>query len=157
MEKTPKKQAAKKPAAKKAAAKGLAPKNPVKKKRQRRPGFVVWISHAGREIILDDLINEHVPMTMSAEEAWEVYKKDPHFEDVCFQQFKLRFADHKKQVDAKLRVSHMEAYMLAEDRNKIPRKTHNARGEPVFDLDEKAKTYLRADIKAKCHEIFEAF
>ena len=84
--------------------------------------------------------------------VYAIYKhRDPCFRDVPFDQFSVRYSEATKAAAKRRERSAQEAAWLEHDRRLHPRQTHNGRGEPVFDMDE-AKTYLRADIKAKLHK-----
>lgn len=118
------------------------------------PGWIDWFNSPAREIIMEDLqegilsLDENVT---SAEEAWDTcYRHIAEFSSVVFDQFKARLKDNRRQVQALLNRSEMEARALVHDRQLYPRQMHNDRGEPVFDLRE-AKEFLRKDVKANRH------
>ena len=74
-----------------------------------------------------------------AREVYDIYKeRQEEFHDVPFGQFEERFNEAtKKAAKQRARVA-KEAEWLKHD----PCKSHNHRGEPVFDMDDKAKVQL---------------
>ena len=72
---------------------------------------------------------------MSAEEAWSlVYGNMAEFVLVPFAQFKVRLADHRRQVTRHKTRSREEEMALEHDRQLFPRQNRNHRNELVFDL-----------------------
>ena len=70
------------------------------RKQLKSKGFIDWRRCKARGIILRDLEPGGYMIGMdhvSAEDLFDWYKKMPEFEDVVFQQFKERLADHQKQ------------------------------------------------------------
>lgn len=113
-----------------------------------------WRNSAAKQTLMDDL--ETGVLSLYAEEcsveaAWQKYKTLPEFKPVPFEQFKRQLKAHRKQVLCrKERLGHEEAAM-AQFREKNPRKTHNNRFEPVFDMMP-GKKLLRQDVKDGLHE-----
>lgn len=72
-----------------------------------KPGWIDWRFCKSKKIILEDLMEGVVPLTdeeCTAKEAWESwYRHMAEFveEQVVFEQFELRFKDHREQVSAK--------------------------------------------------------
>ena len=59
--------------------------------------YVSWRTCSAREIILEDLILGYLPLDeseLSAEEAWEEYRKQDDFKLVPFGQFECLLKDH---------------------------------------------------------------
>jgi hypothetical protein len=113
-----------------------------------------WRTSQARVIIIFDLENNILPLDeteFSALDAWNTcYKNIWEFREVPFRQFKERLRDHRQQVAARYANSLDEGFQLAHDRLLFPRKTHNHRGEPVFDLSP-AKPLLQEDVKNSKH------
>jgi len=88
----------------------------------------------------------------SAEEAWGVFQHDRVVQEdkVIFDQFKVRLKGYIKTFQVEQKRSLEESEALAHDRALYARKTHNQRGELVFDLSP-AKELLRQDISAAKH------
>jgi hypothetical protein len=118
-----------------------------------------WRNSKARLIIIQDLEEKLLPLDeneMSAKEAWDtIYQYIAEFANVPFHQFKAHLNDHRKQVRARLEISFTEEMALAHDRLLHPRKTHNHRGEQVFDYSP-AKQCLRDDVKNKVHTTMSA-
>ena len=116
---------------------------------------VNWITSSAREIIIDDLYAGILSLDeedLSAEDAWETcYSQLYEFQSVPFEQFKAQLKDHREQVKLKWVRSKADKTALEHDRQLYPRKSHNSRGELVFDLSP-AKPLLQEDIKNKAHE-----
>jgi hypothetical protein len=89
---------------------------------------------------------------VSAEDLlpWYKEKYPEQFGVVVLDQFKVRLQSHRKQASVEHAVALKEEKHFAHDRNYYPRKTHNERGEPVFDMSP-AKALLRQDIKDEMH------
>lgn len=123
----------------------------------KNPDWIDWRNSKAKKVIMEDLIEGRLPLQeseMSTWEAWLVYANTEEFKEakpVVFSQFKERLKDHRKQVMKLKSNSDRDCMALANDRLLYPRKTHNQRGEPVFDLSP-AKLLLRADVAAKRHE-----
>jgi hypothetical protein len=91
--------------------------------------------------------------TVSAEDLLPWYKEkypEQQFGRIVLDQFKARLESHRKQVSEEYAVAQHEEEYLAHDRKCYPRKTHNERGEPVFDMSP-AKPLLQQDIKDEMH------
>jgi hypothetical protein len=120
------------------------------------PENIDWRSSIAREILLSDLedgILSTDEKDLSAEEAWEkCYRHFYEFRKVPFEQFKAKLKDHRNQVQRMINASAEEELALAHDRALHPQKTHNHRGEPVFDVS-RAKLLLREDVKNKLHTV----
>ena len=116
-------------------------------------GWINWRSSAARAILLRDLEPggplvgmDHVP----ARDIYEYYKDKPGFEQVVFDQFKDRLADHRKQASRDREYAERDAEACRVDRLVHPRDMKNPRGEPVFDLHP-AKRFLRMDVANGLH------
>jgi len=126
----------------------------LRTKWQRRDA-VDWRASSARLIILYDLErgtlstdNDEEP----AEELWEqVYSGLEEFEDVPFWQFEEKLKDHRRRHEESLDLSLQEDMILADDLEKHPTTTHNARGELKFYLT-KAKQLLRQDVEKNNHK-----
>ena len=122
--------------------------------KSKNPYFIDWLKSEAKLVLMEDLEND----ILSLEEAevptafaWGVYREHPAFKNlVCYEQFKARLENHRKQV--KLRRGKMQEELAAfqHDRKLHPRATHNNRGEYVFDMTP-AKALLRDDVKNKRH------
>ena len=123
----------------------------------RWKGWIDWWNSKAKEMVLEDLIEGIVPLTdeeCMAEEAWEVwYKNMAEFvrENVLFEQFKDRFKDHHKQISSKKIKSHKEMQAFLHHRSLHPEKTHNEKGEPLYDVHP-AKPLLQDDVQMKKHK-----
>ena len=119
---------------------------------QKTP-LINWRSSAAKQILMDHLEQGILPLYeehCSVAAAWNFYKALPEFKNVHFEQFQRQLKAHRKQVICrKERVGHQEAALI-QFRDKNPRKTHNHRGEPVFDMMP-GKKLLRQDIKDGRH------
>ena len=119
----------------------------------RREETIYWPNSLPREILLGDLENGTLTLDedlVSAEEAWVIYRDDPAFEGVGFAQFKVRLGAHRCQVKKRRSTSQRDAAAVAHDLVLNPRKTHNHRGERVFDTSP-AKLLLREDVEIMLH------
>jgi hypothetical protein len=121
----------------------------------KKPGWIAWRSCAARAIIMEDLLPGGVLFerdTVSAELLlpWYQDKYPQQFSIVVVDQFIPRLKDHRKQASEEYAVAQQEEEYFAHDRKCYPRKTHNERGEPVFDMSP-AKQLLRQDIKDEMH------
>lgn len=116
----------------------------------------VWKNSEARDVLLSDLRDGVLPLNaeeLSARQAWDlVYSHLVEFHGVEFPQFRDRLRDHRHQVVRELGNTRWTVDALAHDRQRHPRASHNARGEPVFYLHTAARQYLEADIKAKKHQ-----
>ena len=118
-------------------------------------GFINWRKSVPRAILLQDLEPGGVLVDMDhlkAELVWGYYKNRPEFCKVVFKQFKDRLAGHRKQASRDRSMARMGDEAAARDRDLIPRETHNARGELVFDMHP-AKHLLRMDVSNSVHKI----
>ncbi len=125
-----------------------------KKNRQKRAKDS-WVDHAAREILMEDLEPGGwlYDLDEEARVVFDTYKaRLEEFQDIPFGQFKVRYKEAtKKAVKRQARSAEEEAW-LDRDRLLHPRKSHNHRGEPVFDMDIPAKEQLREDVKNKLHK-----
>jgi hypothetical protein len=122
--------------------------------RQRKePPRIDWTQSLARKILLEDLEEGYCPLSeaqFSTENAWLHYQQLPEFNEVPFSQFKRQLKAHREQVlIRKERVGEEEAALIQFRRNN-PRKTHNNRGEPVFDMTP-GKEMLRQDVANNLH------
>jgi hypothetical protein len=113
-----------------------------------------WRRSQAKNIILGDL-DQGILSTdedvLSAEETWTTcYSKVWEFRHVPFKQFKARLKDHRAQYKNNLARAMDEDIALNHDRGIHPRRFHNNRGEPVFDLSV-AKALLQQDVEDGVH------
>ena len=87
---------------------------------------------------------------ISTEEAFAFYSQEPAFAGVCLAQFKEQLKVHRKHGNEQRVLAQQEMTALLHDRVLFPRMSHNARGEPVFDLSE-AKAFLKEDVSNNLH------
>lgn len=114
-----------------------------------------WRTSKAKLILVADLESKLLPLhetEMSAEVAWnKIYKDLPDFKDVVtFDQFRKYLNDHRKQVKKRFTHTEIQEEALAHDRKLYRRRTHNDRGELVFDFST-AKALLQLDVKNKLH------
>ena len=114
--------------------------------------WVKWTTCPARQVILDDLRRGALPNELSAEAAFKFYKKLPEFDGVCFEQFKARLADHRKQSTKQRMLNAKEEEAFRHDKKLYPStRTANKRdGKPIFDVSP-AKLLLRKDVEDKKH------
>ena len=117
---------------------------------------VKWRYSAAREILQEDFFTEGgflFKNALSVEDAFDFYnQKYPHFfSQIPWEQFKNNYKRYEKQCNERNIRSFKEDIYLKHDRKINPTKTHNAKGEPKFDLHP-AKPLLIEDIKNKLHE-----
>ena len=125
---------------------------------QKNKGWVKWRKTKAREIMMDDMAKGDLPVAeskMSAEQAWEIYKGDPAFEGIPFDQFKARLADYRKRYGPKFLASREEELLMRADRVRFPRRETDGRGYFNFDVDEEAKACLREDVLNNKHKQME--
>lgn len=122
-----------------------------------KPGWIDWVKSRSRDIILDDLIAgiiPHDPDECSPEFAWNTwYCFIPEIieEKVTYEQFQKQFKAHQLQITKKKKQSNREEAAYRRHVDMYPRRTHNSRGEPVFDVHE-AKDLLREDVRVGKHK-----
>lgn len=116
-------------------------------------GFIDWKNSPARDIPLEDVEpqkgwlcgKDALDAKCVCDCCW-VRRKD-FVDNVPLKQFEEKHCEAIKSA-AKRRVrSAEEAEMLKRDGFLCPRQTHNSVGEPVWDMDEAAKTLLAGDIK----------
>ena len=79
-------------------------------------------------------------------------ERQSEFKDVPFSQFEVRHNEStQKAQKCRARLAEEDQWMK-HDRMISPQQTYNERGEPVFDMDEKAKKQLQEDVKRKLHK-----
>ena len=104
---------------------------------------------------MEDLRSGVLPLEnedMTARQAWDlVYSHLIEFQDVEYDQYYRNMRSHRSQVKRQLANSTWMVNALAHDRGIHPRKTKNARGEPIFDFTQ-AKQALRDDVKDGKHK-----
>ena len=128
---------------------------------KQKNGEIDWKQSAAREILLNDLEPPKGWLygldNLPAEDAYTYYKAryEDIFELVPFKQFQRNYNKAIQKAAKRRARSAQEEGWLKEDRKLHPRKTHNNRGEPVFDMDVEAKKQLTDDIKNKRHKIME--
>ena len=75
---------------------------------KKNANWISWRSCKARAVILAALEKGEIPLDaneMSPEEAFEIFKDKPGFENVVFSQFKERLAGHRQQVKNKAKKS----------------------------------------------------
>lgn len=130
-------------------------------KKKTKDGWVDWINHPAREILMEDIEPNGWLYTVDYDDAeddsiardiYDIYRsRHNEFKVVPFDQFEARYKDATKAAARRRARSAQEEEWLAHDRLLHPRQSHNHRGEPVFDMDIEAKEQLREDIKNKAH------
>lgn len=119
-----------------------------------REGWIDWRWSIARQIILDDLNNEILPLDeseLSAFEAWDLhYSHLVEFRDVVFSQFEARLADHRAQIKHKGNHITRQMQALNLDRSLHPERTHNRKGELVF-YTSRAFPKLIQDVAGELH------
>ena len=127
------------------------------KQNTMKEGWIDWKKSRARHIILEDLRQGIVPLTneeCSVEEAWHVWYKNLAEiiqEGVVFDQFKDRFADHRKQVASLKSQSLKEIEAFRRHQQLHPPKTHDEFGNPRYCMHA-AKDLLRQDMSAGMHK-----
>jgi len=116
-----------------------------------KPGWIDWRSSQASKVVKNAVYSGKLN-GMTAEEAWGVFQHDRVVQEdkVIFDQFKVRLKGYIKTFQVEQKRSLEESEALAHDRALYARKTHNQRGELVFDLSP-AKELLRQDISAAKH------
>jgi hypothetical protein len=123
--------------------------------KQAKALWVDWKNHAAREILMEDLEPGGwlYDLDEEARVVFDTYKaKLEEFQDVPFGQFEVRYKEATKKAAKRRARSAEEEAWLDRDRLLHPRKSHNHRGEPVFDMDIPAKEQLREDVKNELHK-----
>ena len=104
---------------------------------------------------MDDLRTGRLPLEnsdMTAREAWNlVCRHLTEFAGVEHNQHCRNLKSHRTLVKKQLENSGWMLTALAHDRQLHPRRTKNARGEPIFDFT-KAKAFLQQDVKDGKHK-----
>ena len=124
--------------------------------RSTRPGWINWRGSRSKAIVMRDLISGLLPVdadAMPARQAWELcYMHMIEFveENVQFEQFKERLADHRKQMRDAIHRAKSDRQAFERHRSLFPRQERNHRGELVFDMHP-AKKLLREDVLAGNH------
>jgi hypothetical protein len=136
-------------------AKEEATEKKAEAKKTARKGWINWKKSAAREIMWEDL--ETGGWLCGKEEdariVFELYQeRQIEFKDVPFSQFEERYNEAIQKAQKRRARAAEEDEWMKHDRMIFPRQTHNERGEPVFDMDEKAKKQLREDVKRKLHK-----
>ena len=120
----------------------------------KNPDFIDWRNSQAKVIVLKDLETGVVPLEedkASAEEVWNTYYvNQPEFITVGFEQFKLRFKDHRKQIQKKQGHQRQQMDILKRDRQLKPANLRDERGRKVFYLTEAAEK-LRQDVANEVH------
>jgi hypothetical protein len=133
----------------------IAKEEKKNQQKQAKALWVDWKNHAAREILMEDLEPGGwlYDLDEEARVVFDTYKaKLEGFQDVPFGQFEARYKEATKKADKRRARSAEEEAWLDRDRLLHPRKSHNHRGEPVFDMDIPAKKQLRDDVKNKLHK-----
>ena len=121
--------------------------------RSSKPGWIDWLNCQTKEIIIEDLANGVIPMSTTAQEAWDNWYSfmwEVQEERVLEEQFKPAFNRHKKQVSAKMKESLKERKMFAKHRSLHPTKERKANGQHHFYKHPAAKK-LTLDVLAQKH------
>ena len=120
---------------------------------EAKSGWVNWRSCPAREVLLQDLEPGgllHDMDHVGADVLFHFYKLMPQFNDVGFDQFKARLADHRKQSWKKHELASRDEDACAHDRRLFPPEYRDSRGKLKFDLHP-AKALLRKDVTEKVH------
>ena len=147
------------PAAAEAAMKAEAEEKNEQKKEAKKK-WVEWKDHPAREILRDDLERNgwlYGQDDLDGKFVYQAYmqQQPEFFKSVPLDQFIDQYQKATKRAAKRREKSAKEEEWLKHDRLIHPRNTHNARGEPVFDMDEEAKETLRFDVKYGLHETME--
>jgi len=117
--------------------------------------FIDWANSAAKEILDQDMERGgwlYDQQDLDARIVFDFYKTNQEeFEDVIFEQFEGIYTNAIDRALKRRERSLQEEEWMKHDRRLHPRKTHNHRGEPVFDMDDKAKEQLQDDVKNKLH------
>jgi SAP domain len=127
-------------------------------KKKRRAGWIDWKNSAAREILMEDILPDGwlYGKEEDAKIVFDLYQqRQPEFAKVPFSQFEVRYNDAIKKAEKRRARSAQEEEWMKHDRRLHPRQTLNHRGEPVFDMDVKAKETLREDVKNKLYGILK--
>jgi len=128
---------------------------PKRKRTKRNNDWVDWKNHAARETLLKDL-EPGGWLHGKEEDARTVYDiyigRQEEFRGVPFDQFEQNYQSAIKLASKRRARSAEEEEWMKHDRQLHPRRTHNHRGERVFDMDLAAKAQLRSDVKNKIHK-----
>lgn len=119
--------------------------------------WIEWDGSEAQDIILSDLYDEIIPLdedVASPELVYDVYRHHAAFVNVPFAQFYERLRAHRKQVARDFYAAREEFLALQELEILRPRKTHNHRGELVFDVHP-AKELLRKDVERMRHQMMK--
>ena len=114
---------------------------------------IPWKNSASQQILLDDLIDESLPIDeegCSTEEAWEHYGHMPEFASVPYWQFEKQLKEHRKQVDRKYRRSMKQYAAFQRDRERYPVALNYDNGRPIFRHSE-AYQQLKQDVYSGAH------
>ena len=125
--------------------------NPPKK----APG-INWRNSIAKQILIEDLEEGFISLSeeqLSPEEAWDLYRPLLEFKNVPFHQFKKQLKAHREQVSIRKERLGLEEAALIQFRTRNPRKTHNNKYKPVFDMMP-GKQLLRGDVKDGLHLVF---
>jgi hypothetical protein len=128
------------------------------KKKNKDNGWIDWVNSAAREILLEDLEQNGwlYGEDLDAKVVYDIYKtKQEEFEYVVFDQFEVRYNEAIKRAAKRRARSAQEEEWLERDRLLYPRKSHNQRGEPVFDMDTEAKEQLQEDVANQVYRQME--
>jgi hypothetical protein len=123
-----------------------------------KAGWIEWLYSDSRKIILQDLEANILPLRdidLTAEEAWDLmYSHMAEFvrEGVVFSQFEARLKSHRAQVKRDKVFAARDKEAFDRDEKLFPRKSHNHRGEPRFDLNQSAKKMLQKDVEEGKHD-----
>ena len=120
---------------------------------EAKSGWVNWRNCPAREVLLQDLEPGgllHDMDHVGADVLFHFYKLMPQFNDVGFDQFKARLADHRKQSWKKHELASRDEDACAHDRRLFPPEYRDSRGKLKFDLHP-AKALLRKDVTEKVH------
>lgn len=121
-------------------------------KREKEKG-IPWRNSAARQTLLDDLIDESLPIdeeACSTEEAWEHYRHMPEFAFVPYSQFVKQLKDHRKQVDDGFRRAVEQYAAFRRDRERYPVATVYDDGRPIF-RHSAAYQQLKKDVYSGAH------
>ena len=100
-----------------------------KPKKKKKDGWVNWVNHAAREILMEDLEPGgwlHGKDDEDARVVFDLYQtRQPEFKEILFAQFQVRYNEAIKKAAKRRARAAQEEEWLVHDRLLHPRQTHN--------------------------------
>lgn len=122
----------------------------------RKKGFIPWRNSEPQAAILLDLKDGIISLdedVQPAVELWEnMYKLDDVFHNVCFEQFKLRLADHRKQVKKENKEIEEATKAFQDYRMRHPERKTDNHGRKILGSDPETKQLLLNDVRNNKHK-----